>query len=100
MLDVGDLRALGQQFIKNRWDPFTEITASAQEHFHKLLSVHIHKFSFFLKKTPTYGLYVNIIQKHCYLLCANPHLKCTQARMLGKSKFEVLFGKMNTASHN
>lgn len=46
-------------------------------------------FLFFFKKPPTYGLYVNIIQKHCYLLCANPHLKCTQARMLDKSKFEV-----------
>ena len=68
ILDARDLRALKRHCIKNRHDSVTEITAWAQDHFRKSLSVNtvrraIHKCKLKLyhaKKKP----YVNTIQKH------------------------------------
>ena len=99
--DARDLRALRRHCIKNRHDSVTEITAWAQDHFRKLLSVNtvrraIHKCKLKLyhaKKKP----YVNTIQKRHRLLWAKAHLKWTEAKWKtvlwsDKSKFEIVFG--------
>ena len=101
ILDARDLRALRRHCIKNRHDSVTEITAWAQDHFRKSLSVNtvrraIHKCKLKLyhaKKKP----YVNTIQKRRRLLWAKAHLKWTEAKWKtvlwsDESKFEIVFG--------
>ena len=84
VLDARDFRVLRQLCIKKRPDSVLEITAWAQEHFQKSLSVNtahhaIHKCRLKLyhaEKKP----YVNRIQKHCRLLWTKAHLKWTETK--------------------
>ena len=89
----------GRHCIKNRHDSVTEITAWAQDHFRKSLSVNtvhraIHKCKLKLyhaKKKP----YVNTIQKRRHLLWAKAHLNWAKWKTVlwsDESKFEIVFG--------
>ena len=83
ILDARDLRALRRQCIKNRHDSVSEITAWAQDHFQKSLSVNTVRRAFHKCKLKLYHAkkpYLNTIQKRCRLLWTKAHLKWTEAK--------------------
>ena len=100
-LNACDLRSLRRHCIKNRHQSVKDITAWAQEHFRKPLSVNtVRRYIckcrlkiYYAKRKP----FINNIQKRRRLLWARAHLRWTDAKWKSvlwsdESTFQIVFG--------
>ncbi|MGL4878608.1 hypothetical protein [Paraclostridium dentum] len=85
-LDAHDLLTLRQHCIKNNHDSLLDITAWAQEHFQKSLSVN------------TVRCAIQKCQIKLYHAKKKPYLNTMQSHCLGQSSFKTVRGKMENCS--